>query len=139
MRPWQLWRHELEHAASVRRARLSRDDAQYTVSVGRSRDDRIIVVMLNSSMTSEVRYLLADDPTGTFLVFETSTPRHRIRRRALRRLAGNRRWWLKMTNEDATDFRLLARLAERRRWREIVAERPAVASTASTPFRTSSR
>jgi len=33
-------------------------------------------------------------------------------------------WWLKVTNEDATDFRLLARPVGGGWWREIVAERP---------------
>jgi oligopeptidase B len=122
MRPWQLWRHELETPSSNDVLVYQEDDAQYTVSVGRSRDDRVIVVMLNSSMTSEVRYLLADEPTGTFLVFEER--RHGIEYGVEHFVdAQGRRWWLKMTNEDATDFRLLARLAEGGEWREIVPER----------------
>jgi len=73
-------------------------------------------------MTSEVRYLLADEPTGTFLVFEER--RHGIEYGVEHFVdAQGRRWWLKMTNEDATDFRLLARLAEGGEWREIVPER----------------
>ncbi len=122
MRPWQLWRHELATSAEDDVLVLQEDDAQYTVSVGRSRDDRVIVVMLNSSMTSEVRYLLADNPTGEFLVFEER--RHGIEYGVEHFVdAAERRWWLKMTNEDATDFRLLARLAEGGSWREIVPER----------------
>jgi len=35
-----------------------------------------------------------------------------------------RGWWLKVTNEGATDFRLLARPVDDDAWREIVAERP---------------
>ena len=46
------------------------DDAQYNVSVGRSRDDAVIYVMSNSSMTSEVRYLSADAPTGELALLE---------------------------------------------------------------------
>ena len=122
MRPWQLWRHELETPSSNDVLVYQEDDAQYTVSVGRSRDDRVIVVMLNSSMTSEVRYLLADEPTGTFLVFEER--RHGIEYGVEHFVdAQGQRWWMKMTNEDATDFRLLARLAEGGEWREIVPER----------------
>jgi len=40
--------------------------------------------------------------------------------------ARGRHWWLKITNEDATDFRLLARLVEDvdAPWRELIAHRP---------------
>jgi oligopeptidase B len=122
MRPWQLWRHQLETPAEDDVLVYQEDDAQYTVSVGRSRDDRVIVVMLNSSMTSEVRYLLADEPTSELLVLEER--RHGIEYGVEHFVdATSRRWWLKITNEDATDFRLLARLAEGGDWREIVPER----------------
>jgi oligopeptidase B len=122
MRPWQLWRHELETPPDSDVLVYQEDDAQYTISVGRSRDDRVVVVMLNSSMTSEVRYLLADEPTGEFQVFEER--QHGIEYGVEHFVdATGRRWWLKMTNEDATDFRLLARLADGGTWREIVPER----------------
>ncbi len=45
--PWQLWRHELETSAADDVLVYQEDDAQYTVSVGRSRDDAMIVVMVN--------------------------------------------------------------------------------------------
>jgi oligopeptidase B len=69
MRPWQLWRHELNTPAAADVLVLEEPDAEYTVSVGRSRDDQMIVVMLNSSMTSEVRFV----PAVTALNTELST------------------------------------------------------------------
>jgi len=122
MRPWQLWRHRLETPAESDVLIYQEDDAQYTVSVGRSRDDRVIVVMLNSSMTSEVRYLLADEPTSELLVLDAR--RHGVEYGVEHFVdTTQRRWWLKVTNEDATDFRLLGRLAEGGAWRELVPER----------------
>ena len=123
MRPWQLWRHELGTKASHDVLVYQEDDAQYTVSVGRSRDDAMIVVMVNSSMTSEVRYVRANDPTSDLVLLE---PRRHGVEYGVEHFTDHqgRGWWLKITNEDATDFRLLARRIEDREWRVIVPERP---------------
>ena len=43
MRPWQLWRHELGTDASSDVLVYEEPDPQYNVSVGRSRDDQMIV------------------------------------------------------------------------------------------------
>ena len=123
-RPWQLWRHELGTSSDDDVLVYQEDDAQYT-RVGRPQsrrpDDRRH--RLSSSMTTEVRYVSADDPTGELRGPRGAATRHRIRRRALRGRGGVA-WWLKITNEDATDFRLLARPVGGDEWREIIPERP---------------
>ncbi len=123
MRPWQLWRHELGTPASSDVLVIEESDPQYNVSVGRSRDDQMIVVMMNSSMTSEVRFVKADDPTAQLRVLEE-------RRQGIEYGVEHftdergRGWWLKVTNEGATDFRLLARPVDGDdEWREIIPER----------------
>jgi oligopeptidase B len=122
MRPWQVWRHELETSPSDDVLIYQEDDAQYNVGVGRSRDDQIIVVMMNSSMTSEVRYLDADNPTGELLLVEER--RHGIEYGVEHFVdESGKRWWLKITNEGATDFRLLAQPLGGAEWREILPER----------------
>jgi oligopeptidase B len=45
MRPWQLWRHELGTPGSTDVLVLQEDDEQYSVSVGRSRDDAVLCVV----------------------------------------------------------------------------------------------
>jgi len=108
MRPWQLWRHEVGTSASTDVLVYQEDDAQYTVSVGRTRDDALIIVVLNSSMTTEVRFLDAHDPTGPLTVLDAR--RHGIEYSADHLVdAAGRRWWLIVTNEGATDFRMVAR------------------------------
>jgi oligopeptidase B len=135
MRPWQLWRHELSSNAVADVLVYQEDDAQYTVSVGRSRDDAMIVVMISSAMTSEVRYLRADQPTSDLAVLEER--RHGIEYGVEHFTdAQGRGWWLKITNEDATDFRLLARLVDSSEWREIVPERPGSRLDGVDAFRT---
>ncbi|MFI5036639.1 MAG: S9 family peptidase [Acidimicrobiales bacterium] len=123
MRPWQLWRHELATPAAADVLVFQEDDAQFSLSVGRSRDDRVIVVLSGSSMTTELHFLSAHDPTAPLQLLEG------------RRLgveyavdhfsdARGRAWWLKVTNEGARDFRLLARPVAGGAWHELIAERP---------------
>jgi oligopeptidase B len=122
MRPWQLWRHELETSSEADVLVYQEDDEQYTVSVGRSRDDLMIVVMLNSSMTSEVRFLAAGAPTSELTVVEPR--RHGIEYGVEHFVdRSGTAWWLKLTNEGATDFHLLARPVAGGEWRVIVPER----------------
>ncbi len=123
MRPWQVWRHRLGSGANEDVLVYQEDDAQFTVSVGRSRDDEVIVMSIASSTTTEVRYLAADRPTDQPVVLEVRRPgieygvEHLI-------AADGTRWWLKITNEDATDFRLLGRPVTDDSWRELIAHRP---------------
>ena len=123
MRPWQLWRHELGTPAEADVLVLQEDDAQYTVSVGRSRDDAMIVVVVGSSMTTETHFLAADAPTAVLTILE---PRQYGIEYGVEHFTDHRGrgWWLKVTNEGATDFRLLARLVQGGPWRELIAERP---------------
>jgi len=69
-RPFQLWRHELRTDTSTDVLIFQEDDAQFNLAVGRSRDDAIIYVHLGSSMTTEVHYLDAHDPTGELKLLE---------------------------------------------------------------------
>ena len=123
MRPWQLWRHELNTPASKDVLVLQEDDAQFTVSVGRSRDDAMIVVHLGSSTTSESHYLRANEPTEPLQILE---PRRHGIEYGVEHYTDyqGRGWWLKLTNERASDFRLLVREVSGNEWRELIGERP---------------
>ena len=123
MRPWQLWRHELNTPASEDVLVLQEDDAQFTVSVGRSRDDAMIVVHLGSSTTSESHYLRANEPTEPLQILE---PRRHGIEYGVEHYTDyqGRGWWLKLTNERASDFRLLVREVSGNEWRELIGERP---------------
>jgi oligopeptidase B len=122
-RPFQLWRHELGTDTGTDELIFQEDDAQFNLSVGRSRDDAVIYVHLGSSMTTEVHYLDAHDPTGPLTLLEAR--RHGIEY-GVEHFVDERgvAWWLKVTNEGATDFRLLARAVDDGGWREVIPERP---------------
>jgi oligopeptidase B len=122
-RPYQLWRHELGTDTETDVLVFQEDDAQFNLSVGRSRDDAVIVIQLGSSMTTEMHYLAADDPTSDFVLLEAR--RHGIEY-GVEHFVDERgvAWWLKVTNDGATDFRLLTREVDGAAWRESIPERP---------------
>lgn len=122
-RPYQLWRHELGTDPASDVLVLQEDDAQFNVSVGRSRDDAVIVVQLGSSMTTEVHFLDANNPTAPLTLLEGRRSGIEYGVEHYVDDAGVA-WWLKVTNEGATDFRLLARRVDGDEWREVIAERP---------------
>jgi oligopeptidase B len=122
MRPWQIWRHEIGTDPSSDALYFQEDDAQFTVSVGRSRDDAVIVIVANSSMTSEVHYVNASDPTAPLTMLEARRTGIEYGVEHFTDPSGQN-WWLKVTNEGATDFRLLARPVSGDQWRELIPER----------------
>ncbi len=70
-RPHRVWRHELgapesgpDHDALV----FEETDDRYFTGIGRTRSDRYLAIGSSSKITSEVRILEADDPTGEFRV-----------------------------------------------------------------------
>ena len=123
MRPYQIWRHTLGTSPSSDALVYEEPDPQFTVSVGRSRDHEVIVIVSASSTTSEFRWLPADDPTGDLQLAE---PRRSGIEYGLEHAidASGQPWWLKLTNEDATDFRLLVGPSAIGPWRELVGHRP---------------
>jgi oligopeptidase B len=123
MRPWQIWRHEIGTDPSNDALYFQEDDAQFTVSVGRSRDDAVIVIVANSTMTSEVHYVIASDPTAPLTMLEARRTGIEYGVEHFIDPSGEN-WWLKVTNEGATDFRLLARPVSGDEWRELIPERP---------------
>jgi oligopeptidase B len=125
MRPWQLWRHQIGTPAENDVLIMQEEDAQYNVSVGRSRDDDVVLVSISSSSTSEMYYLDAMTPTADFVLIEARRQDIEYGVEHFRDRRGQH-WWLKITNEDATDFRLLTRLVEETTaaWRELIAHRP---------------
>ncbi|NNN03352.1 MAG: S9 family peptidase [Acidimicrobiaceae bacterium] len=134
MRPYQVWRHELDTAPALDVLVFEESDALYNVSVGRSRDSRVLVIAVGSSTTSEYWWLDADRPLGEWRVVEARrTGVEYSLEHALD--TADRPWWLMTTNESATDFRLVARPREGSLWREIIAHRPGVRLEGVDAFR----
>jgi len=67
-RPDKIWRHRLGTDVSDDVLVHHETDERFWASAGRTRSDRYLVVHIGSKVTSEVRILEADDPTGDFRV-----------------------------------------------------------------------
>ncbi len=108
------------------------DDA-FTLSIERSRSGAYVFLSLESTTTSEVRYMRTD---GVELDFKVSIARSAGHEYEIED-DGDR--FVLMTNEDAPDFRLIdapiCTIADRAAWCEIVPSRPGIVLTAVVTFR----
>ena len=125
LRPHQIWRHQLGTDTSADVLVYEEHDGEFNVAIGRSFDNQVLYLVMNSSMTSEVRVLDAATPTGDFQVIAPRVPGVEVDIEHFSRPAGGA-WWIKTTNEDAKDFRALARPEAGGLWREIIPHRPGV-------------
>jgi oligopeptidase B len=69
-RPFQCWRHRLRSDPSTDTLCYEEPDERFFVAVSATKDNRFIVLQLQSNLTSEVRLLDAGDPEGEFFVVE---------------------------------------------------------------------
>ncbi|MBO0827797.1 MAG: S9 family peptidase, partial [Streptosporangiales bacterium] len=100
MRPYRAWRHRLGTTQDRDELIHQEDDERFFVGVELSRSKRYVLLMLGSKVTSEVRYLPADDPAGEFRVFE---PRRQGVEYGVEH-AGE--WFYVLHNDDAENFAL---------------------------------
>jgi oligopeptidase B len=140
MRPYQLWRHVMGSDPSAAELVYEEADDHFYLGVGRTRDDEYILLGLDSKLTSEVRALRADHPTGTFTVL--AARRHGVEYSVDhdRGSATRPSRFLIVTNDEAEDFRLLEAPdhgdpgLQREAWREVIPHRPGTRLDAVDPF-----
>ena len=114
-------------------------DDHFYLGVGRTKDDRYVLMGLDSKVTSEVHALPADDPLGSFSVIEP-------RRQGIEYSvdhdrgdpgAGRASRFLIVTNDGAPDFRLMEApedTPDRSHWNEVIGGRPGVRLDNVDPF-----
>ncbi|MHB8221054.1 MAG: S9 family peptidase [Acidimicrobiales bacterium] len=127
MRPYQVWRHRIGTDPAHDEVVVEEPDGRFTVSVGRTKDGTYIVVAVQSTSTSEVWLLGADDPDAVAGVVE---PRRHGVEYAVEHLSGSEHGWLViLTNDDAPDFRIMAApdtAPGRAHWRPVLPHRAGV-------------
>jgi oligopeptidase B len=99
-RPYRVWRHAMGSAASTDQIVYEEPDERFWVGVELTRSERFILIDISSKVTSEVRYLPADEPLGEPAVI---TPRRQGIEYAVEH-HGHR--FLILHNADAEDFAL---------------------------------
>lgn len=98
-RPYRIWRHRLANTDDT--LVYEETDERFELSLATSRDGKTILIQSESKITSEVRYLSADDPTGAFQVI---WPR---REGVLYDVQAHGNRFFIRTNDGAMDFRLV--------------------------------
>jgi oligopeptidase B len=139
MRPHQLWRHRVGTDPAGDVLVYEEPDERFYLGVGRTKDDRYVLVGLDSKLTSEYRVLPADRPDGEFTVVE---PRRQGVEYSVDHdrgdpAAGRPARFLIVTNDGAEDFRLMAAPEDdpgRASWTEVLPGRPGVRLDAVDPF-----
>jgi len=120
-RPYRVLRHQL--GAWSDELVYEETDARFTLGVGKTRSRRFLVLHLGSALTSEVRYMQADQPTAEFRVM---LPRqHDVEYDA----SHHGDFFYIRTNEGAKNFRLMRTPVSnpsRDNWEEVIPARPAV-------------
>jgi len=139
MRPHQLWRHRVGTDPADDVVVHEEPDERFYLGVGRTKDDRFVLMGLDSKMTSECRVLPADEPGGAFTVVEPR--RHGIEYSVDHDRGdpdgGRPARFLIVTNDGAEDFRLMEAPDDspgRGSWTEVIPGRPGVRLDAVDPF-----
>jgi oligopeptidase B len=139
MRPYQVWRHRVGSDPASDVLVYEEPDDRFYLGVGRTKDDRYILLVLESKVTTEVRALSADDPTGEFSVIE---PRRQGVEYSVDHDRGDsgqgrESRFLIVTNDGAADFRLMEApdaTPDRAHWSEVIPARPGVRLDNVDPF-----
>lgn len=124
MRPYQLWRHRLGTPADDDVLVHTEDDDRFFLGVGTTKDERYLVLGLESKVTSEAWVLDASDPTGSFRLVE---PRRQDVEYGLEHW--NDRFFIVTNADGAENFKLVSAPVSspgHDHWREVVAHRPEV-------------
>lgn len=122
-RPYRLYRHVLGTDPATDVLVYEEADERFFLEVERTRSDAYILLSLGSAVTTEVRFLDANTPTGEFRVI---APR---KQNVEYRVDHHSDRFYVVSNEDAVNFRLFeAKLdaLEREKWIELIGERPDV-------------
>jgi oligopeptidase B len=121
VRSYQVWRHRVGTDSAGDALVYEEKDPTFSVSLELSKSRRFIFLDIDEERTSEVRYLPADQPTGTFRIMEP-------RRNGLVYQADHigDRFFIR-TNLDAPDYRIVTApqtTPDAAHWRELVAQQP---------------
>ena len=98
-RPYRIWRHQLGSTESA--LVYEEINERFELSLKKSRDGAFVLIESESKITSEVLYLRADDPVGSF---RAVWPR---RENVLYEVETHEDTFYIYTNDQAKDFRLL--------------------------------
>jgi oligopeptidase B len=118
MRPYQVWRHRVGSDPAGDEVVLQEDDERFNLTVGKTKDDAFVVIVLESHTTAEWWTIPAGQPD--------SHPKPvRPRRQDVEySVEHHRGWFVGATNDGAEDFRVVARPVDGSEEIELLPHRP---------------
>jgi oligopeptidase B len=139
MRPHQLWRHRVGDEPSGDVLVHEEPDDRFYLGVGRTKDDRYVLMGMDSKTTSETWALDADRPLDPFTVIEPRRQgiEYQVDHDRGDANLGRPSRFLIVTNDGAEDFRLMEApdgAPGRDHWREVIPARPGVRLDGVDPF-----
>ncbi len=121
LRSYRIYRHVLGTDPATDAVVFEEKDPAFSCDVYRSRSDRYVLIMTESTMSSEHRYLPVDQPMGEFRVF---LPREEEHEHSVIHVPGK---WYILTNWNAQNFRLMecpeGDTQDKSRWKEVLPHR----------------
>ena len=119
-RQFQVLRHTLGEAYADDALIYQDDDERFNLALGRTRDDKFLILESASHTTTECRFLAAANPTGSFTLIAAREDEHEYS-------VGHRNgYWFIRTNDRGRNFRLVyapAATPGREHWTELIATR----------------
>jgi oligopeptidase B len=122
-RPYQLWRHRLNTEPAQDTLLYEEADDAFYLDIELTRSEAFLLLMIDSKITSEVHYLDAQTPDGTFQVIEP-------RRRGIEYHVEH--WgeqFYILINESAINFQLMQTpisATDRSNWQIVIPHDPAI-------------
>jgi oligopeptidase B len=118
---WRVRRHVLGTDPAEDAVVYEQDDESFYTAVTTTKDERYILIVAQSTVSTEYRYARADDPA---LAFRIILPRERDHEYHVDHLDGR---WIIRTNWQAPNFRLMEAMVgeegDRAKWRELLPHR----------------
>ena len=120
LRPFQIYRHRLGTSVSDDQLVYEEADETFGAAVFKTKSKKYLMVASFQTLSTEYRFLEADDPTGTFTVFLPREREHEYH------VDHRDNTFYVRTNLDAKNFRLMGTLVGQtgtKHWQEVVPHR----------------
>lgn len=120
LRAYLVLRHVVGTDPAADEQVFEETDEEFSCGVSRSRSREFIFIRSNQTLSTETRYLAADNPSGSFQVFLARQPTHEY---SVDHLGGK---FYVRSNEDAENFRLFSadeNQLQRQAWKELIPHR----------------
>ncbi len=120
LRSYRIMRHKIGTPASEDVEIFTEDDETFSCYVYRTKSDKYLIIGSSQTLSNEYQILEADNPTGTFRLFQ---PRERNLEHSIAHYGD--KFYIR-TNLDAQNFRLMAtseKATSKENWEEVIPHR----------------